>query len=92
MKEFTHTLEELKSTENVDQAVRKRLELLEHQIQGLLKRNLLIHKPSDGKDSEIGYYETIGQKEKELIKIENQQIRSEVKLQKYSQKIQALER
>jgi hypothetical protein len=48
LKEFSKTLQELKGSQFNESDVGKRLELLEKQIEGLLKRDLLINGVAEG--------------------------------------------
>jgi hypothetical protein len=59
LKEFTKSLKELKDSEFNQGTFAKRLEILEEQINGLMKRELLMSSVVEGSETWNSYYSTL---------------------------------
>lgn len=71
-------------------ALAKRLEILENSLEGLLKRELLVSHLSGNKEEWSSYYETLNQKEKEIIRFESDQYISKQLIAQYERMIEEL--
>ena len=59
LQEFSKTLEELKESQATDVSYARRLEILESQITGLLKRDLMVSGVAEGASAGSDYYLTL---------------------------------
>lgn len=62
LRELGRNLQELKDSEENQGAFAKRLQILEEQIQGLLRRDLLINGVAEGSEAWSSYYHALNDK------------------------------
>jgi TolA-binding protein len=65
------------------------LEILEEQIDGLLRRDILLN---GGQGHSGSYYSSLGDKEKTIIQLQNQKAYSDIKIQRLRTRLDSLER
>ena len=90
--ELTLLIGDLKKEGSGVENVEKRLTLIEKELDGLMKRSLLVAGKGEKHEAGSEYYSIISQLEKEKIKLEYQLSYNDIKVQRSEEKIIALER
>ena len=70
---------------------KKRLGVIESQINGLLKRDYLVSSSFEGSEEWASYYSTLNEKEKEVVRLENEKIYANLKIGRLENRIRNLE-
>lgn len=64
---------------------------MEKEVEGLMKRDILINEKAEGFNIDKSFYSALGQKDKELYKLEYRLAYNDIKVKRFDDKIFELE-